>query len=1055
MAVGRIEVDLSGGASLQIRGVGPVGSTNIISIGRIIITATGPGSGVSVLGNVEVDVFRLTSAGALSFIRNETPRGDLVAVDVNGIDNLVILTGDLGRTQVPAWGPRLIGPFLGIGGTAGPNVTSIPLDPAVMSPDWNGGLYRQINNDTIVSGESFLDDIGSPFDPYLNGIIVRNGSIQNVEVGGAIGDVIVPAGDVVRVTANFDRITPAGRFDGIVGTIFGLSVFLVEVGDGLAANTGGALSSTGVFAVDDIIQVFAERIPGAFISGPIVAANNVAGNTPNFIGGIDVVRVNSQGGKYDRTFIGSMLLDSFWQSFYADSGAYRGTINLIDGRDADLFGSFILANNLTTIRLTNGAWDATVLNVSSNIGTITAAEYRNTTLVGGSLEVLANRIGATGDVNLITTFSNTGDMTDLGIDVVGDVTGSITARNMTRVTVDVSGQLRLLTVTQDLRSSRVQVGSLPRISAGRNIQSSEIYVSGLLGEASAVNRISNSTISMTGPDGSIDRITSREILQSVISASGPINTVTATAGDLSARITTTTARGNITRLSATRDLDVSTDVSGTIVNMSAGRHVGNRANPGVIVIRGNMTDLTAGGQLYSDLRVGQSISGTVSIGRVSTVPGNNQLGAGSIIAFGSIARVSVRGDFAGDIISYSGGITDVSITDGSFHPGRRIAAFDGDIRLVTVTNGDLMGSIHADYILWQVNIIGSADGVFGNMGINPFKSSNVSYDSFRNQLPVGIAATVGFDGPTISAGWNVGILYISNGSMFETSVIAGRAIGYITVFGEIANDPFTAGYGSVIAAADSIWSVGTSGPITNTRIIAGVFNFGSDNRPGGLGTAADAVKSGWINQVYAGGGSINMSISAGMLPGSDGIYNTSDDLVASGLSVVNSVVIPLGMPVGNVTVYSDSITPEILSDSRIISAGFNFPVEEAQLWNGFQPLGVPISAAGLAFTHGSSTGTMYFSGPGNAYWNQSLGRVWLVNSSYTSNLTVLVNGANPTLNDFDVVSNDDASIGSLYIAADLTGNSDIIIDAYAVFITTGKVSGNGRWSIGADVNTIQ
>jgi hypothetical protein len=1053
VVVGRIEVDLSGGASLEIRGVGTNGSLDVISIGRILVTGAdaAAGSGVSVLGNVQVDVFALNSTAALSFIRNATPLGDFVAIDVAGLTDLTITTGDLGRTQTPAWGPRLIGPFLGIGGTAGPNVTSIPLPADVMSPNWGGGLYRGINNDDRAT--SFLDDVGSPFDPYLNGIIVRAGGIEDVEIGGAIGDIIAPGGDVVRVTANFDRVTPAGRFDGIVGTIYGQRILFVEVGDGLAANSGGPLSTTGIFATDDIIQVFAERIEGAFISGPINAADSVVGNTTNFAGGIDVIRVASQGGNYDRAYIGSMLLDSFWESYYPDIGIYRGQINLIDGRGADLFGSEINAFSVNTIRLTEGVWDATTLTVSDFIQSVTAVEYRNSTLVGGSLEVRANRINATGDVGTITTFSNAGDMTDLGIDIIGDVVGSISARNFTRVTVDVSGELRLLSAALDLRSSRVQVGSIPRIVAGRSIQSSEIAVSGVLADVTAGSQIVNTKIEVTGPDGEISKITATGLISGEIAASGPIGTITSTGGDIRASIRTTTTAGTIQLLSAARDLDISTDVSGTIVELEAGRHIGNRANPGTIVIRGQLTDVTAGGQLYSDLRVGQSITGTISIGRVSATPVNNQLGSGSIIAFGSINAVAIQGDFGGDILSYSGGIRSVAIVDGSFLPGRQIAAYDGDIVNVSITNGDLMGSIYADWILWQVNVIGSSDGVFGDIGINPFKSSNTAYDAFRNQLPVGVAAGSGIDGPRISAGWNVGVIYVSNGSMFETSVIAGRAIGYITVFGEIANDPFTPTHGSLIAAADSIWSVGTTGPITNTDIIAGVASFGSDNRPGGTGGAADTNKSGWINQIFSGADMINVTISAGMLPGTDGRYNTGDDVVASGLSVVNAVLAPAGV-VANASVYSDSIAPALIADTRFVTAGYNFIVEESQLWNGFQPLGVPITFEGVTFTRGSSTGTMYFSGPGQAYWNESLGRVWLVNTHWTSSLHVNVDGTNPTLTDFDIVTNDDASIGSIFVGANLAGNSDIIIDAYAVYITTGVVSGNGRWDIGADVNTI-
>jgi hypothetical protein len=1060
VAVGRIEVDLSPGTSLEIQGTGAANSTDVISIGRIIVSGAAAGvSGVSIIGNVEVDVFAINSTAPLNFISNLTPRGDIVYADVNGLTDLTIRTGSLGRTELPAWGPKLIGPFTGIGSLGAPNIQNIPVVDTAFAPEFTGGVFRAVNDDFYRSAEAnnlFLSDIGAPYDPYLNGIIVRNGNLENVVVGGAIGDVIVPTGNIIRLQANSDGTTPLGRFEGIVGTLYAVDIFEVDVGDGLAASDPHSpFATSGIFALDDIVGVSARRITGSFIAGPINAANQNPVDTPEFRDGIDTISVNSRGGDFDGAYIGSMLLDDFWEGFVDGSSVYRGDIFLIDGTNADLYASTISANIVNIVRLNSGAWDATFLQAANLVNTITAAEYRNTTLVGGSLEAIPSRIRVVGDLGTVSTFGRTGDLTDLGIEVIGDVTGEISGRNFTRVTIDVAGDVRRVETTNDIRASRIEVGSTPIVRAGRTIQSSEIIVSGRLSEVNAGFQINNSSISVTGPDGRIERIIAEDLLSGSIATSGPIDSITSTEGDIRATITTTTDRGNVAKVSASRDLDIETDISGTLGSISAGRHIGNRANPSTIVVRGSLTDVDAGGQLYSTLRVGQSITGKVEIGRVPATPSNNQLGAGSIIAFGAINQVYVQGDFNGDVISYSGGINEVFIFNGSFLPGRQIAAFDGNIFHVAVVEGDLMGSVYADQILYLVSVVGSADGVFGDVGINPFKFSSVAYDAFRNQLPIGVAATPNIDGPRIAAGWNIGQINVTNGSMFETSVVAGRAIGFVAVFGDIANDPFTTARGNVIAAADSIWSVGVTGSISNANIIAGLVSFGADNRPGGLGVNADTNASGWINDIFAGTGAANVAVSAGMLPGSDGVYNTADDLVASGLSVIGTVRFPAGTTVQNVTVYSDSLNSGLILDPRLLTAGFNFAIEESELWNGFQPLGTPIPSTGLPFAWNGSTGTIFFSGNGGAFWNANLGRVWLVNTDFNASLGVVVDGANPTLTNFDVVSNDDASIGTLYIGANLAGNSDIIIDAYAVYVVTGIVSGNGRWDFGKDVGTIQ
>ena len=90
--------------------------------------------------------------------------------------------------------------------------------------------------------------------------------------------------------------------------------------------------------------------------------------------------------------------------------------------------------------------------------------------------------------------------------------------------------------------------------------------------------------------------------------------------------------------------------------------------------------------------------------------------------------------------------------NGSFLTGRTISAFDGSIGALTITNGNLYGSVFADYNITSLRVVAGADGVFGDIGVNPAFSQGVNFDARRNQVPPGIFARPGIQGPSIFAG---------------------------------------------------------------------------------------------------------------------------------------------------------------------------------------------------------------------------------------------------------------------------------------------------------------
>ncbi len=566
-------------------------------------------------------------------------------------------------------------------------------------------------------------------------------------------------------------------------------------------------------------------------------------------------------------------------------------------------------------------------------------------------------------------------------------------------------------------------------------------------QLTAAGVISNTSVSVTGPSGRIDSVTAQSI-SGAISASGPIGVVNATAGDIRATVTTTTANGNVQTLSASGNLVITTDLSGNLSSMIAGGNIGSAATPGVILVRGNLQSASAAnGQLFSDIRVGGTVN-QVTLGGAVNKPGNVQIGGGSIVAFGRINTVTVGGDFGGGILSYSGGIGAVTINNGSFLSGKAIEARDGSIDSVTINNGNLYGDVLADQNITALRVNAAADGVFGDIGVNPAQSQGVFYDARRNRLPAGVGPSVAVQGPTIRAGNSIVNVTVSGGSVFETSFYAGTTIQSITVNGSVGGDGLTTGTSSFFAAGDAITNVSITGSLADAVFVAGVTSLGADNRPGGIGANADTVKAGTITLVTVNGATSNVGFSAGIAAGADGVYNTSDDRVALGTGSIQTLT--LRGSVTNVSAFGDVLSSSVLNDSRLNRGGTNLPSVNGDLDNGVGTPGVSFTGT-RSFGFGGGTVTISLTGGGTAFFDAGLGRLTLRNTGANSVVTVGHSGG--AMSNFDIVSNDDASLRSLTVTAALSGDSDIVIDGGIQTLNLAAFSGTGSIATGGDIST--
>ncbi|MEL7472819.1 MAG: hypothetical protein AAGK04_05820 [Planctomycetota bacterium] len=903
VAIATIEVDLSGGERLDVITSGV--QADVVSIGRITVTDSANGAAIRLDGQTEIDVWQIDQrdGDGLTQVENLTVGGDIVSLDLQELERLIIAGGNLGRTQVPDYGLDTIGPRLGVAsGLQGEVGSPLGFTPGAAFNEFNGGIFQPVT--AGYNGLSlFLDNSGGFFDPYLNGLVLRNSFIQEVRVSGAVGDVILQGAGtaIITLTANSDSVTPAGEFHGIVGSIYAPLINTINVGDGLLGTSDAPLPEVGIFAEDEIGFVLGGA-PGREVnlSGVIGASNLVVSGPVTFTtqagltsvvggtGGIGTIQLVGGGDFRDLSIQGGTL-SRWWEPFTGGTSVDRAVIGQVLGTDANFFRSEISAARLDTLQLVGGAYDGSLININDDIGAISADEFRNSTLGGALTEASASIIVGGEDLQSISTNGNAGNIEDLIVNIEGSLLGGVTAATIARLDFNVDNVTSSIAATQDILASVVRTGRLDAFSAGESIRSSQLRVAGAIQNVTSGGDMLNVSISSEGPDGRIDLISSGTGFVGDIVSVGPIGTVQTLAGDLIATIETTSERGTIQRLDASNDLVLNVNAAAAINELIAGRHVGEAGAPNVILSRGgiNLVDASEG-QLYADVRAGGVID-RIEVGGAINRPGASTLGDGSIESFDRINTVVIDGDFGADITSFSGGIGTITLNNGSLLPTGSISAFDGNIGGVAINAGHLLGDIHADYILFDVSVNPSADGVFGDIGINPTLSAGVFADANRNQLPPGVGRTAAIDGPSITAGQNIGNIAVNGGSVFETFIFAGRAIGNLSVSGSIQNDGLTNQRGSVLAAGDSIFNVDVKGSVVNTYLLAGATDFGEDLRPGGIGVNADTVKPGRIEQVSIAGLAANVMVTAGIEPGDDGVFGTGDDESALGVSTVQTL----------------------------------------------------------------------------------------------------------------------------------------------------------------------
>jgi hypothetical protein len=1090
VAIGRIEADLRNGANLVISSLDANGR---VSIGRLDLVSTAGirRSSVLINGIGEVDVLRLQATGSpLEDLRNDTRNGDIVVADVEGV-NRVVTAGHLGRTEVSDLSSPLLGPFLGLSNTVvntvGGAIGFQAQTGLTLNYNFTGtNLYQPFVMPLIVPAIT-ADDFGAPIDPFLNGIVVRSGNVLSVLSNKTVGDVILQgaAGRVDSIIAAADGNVPTGTYEGIVGNIYAFDIGQVDVGSGLKTSPNSALPDAGIFAVNAIQSVIGGRISGAVIGGVIVAAN--LGATPRGrLPGVGAVTLTN--GRFENAYIGSTTFDSFWLSsrFYTafsnqgsqtqeatDSPVANGAVGNITGNNSPLFRTAIVGRTVGSVNFSNTFFDASRVEArgvsgvatSGTINSVTAQEFRNSTIGGEPLEFRQNLILAT---NTISSITATRDIADLFIDSASEIT-NLSGRNLTRVIVNGVGRISSLSASGDLRSSQITSSIISNLNVTGDIRSTTVTAANTITNVQAGGSIQSSKFTISGVGGVLTQLRSTGSLGAEIISAGSIGSVQA-GGDFTGLLRTQSpTSGDLASLNVTGNLLAGIEVARNIGTVQAGGQIGRRPTTTSptrdrIEITGTLGTLQAGKQIYSDVRVGQTIN-RIQMGAVPSA--SNIIGDAAgvqrdlvsdavIVAAGRIETVSATGDMGTAVLSLSGGIGSVTISEGSLrHNGRVqnvIEARDGDLGTVSITNGQLGGNISVPQgSINQITLTRTqptAGPRWGSIGYEAGLVSTPLSGLNRGEVPVRPATNPNGtrDGVVISAGLDINTVQVARG-IYESVIQAGRRLGTVTVTGQVAvnpafgaADPSFAARRPVLAGGDEIGTVTINGqnlPVGTAGaqglfLHAGLLSLGSDNAVGGIGAAADTVKSGRVTNVTIRGSAVNSLVLAGIDAGAGGTYTgNGDDAVAPGLSTIQTIAVSNGAIASSNSVVAADTQPVGTFPAGVTAAGNALPVAGGLAFPtggstaGFQP----ITPAGLIITAGNQA-RVTLTGPGQAWWDAANRRIVLIATSATQSvLTFTRVGANATLTNLHIQSADDASLSAInFSGVQLAGTSRAFVD---------------------------
>lgn len=491
-------------------------------------------------------------------------------------------------------------------------------------------------------------------------------------------------------------------------------------------------------------------------------------------------------------------------------------------------------------------------------------------------------------------------------------------------------QIRSIRTDSDINGLAVTTGSLATFLPGNDVSNLDLVVSGLI-RTIRINGdlVGGSTIRTLGFNGNIQSINIAGNFDGGISSSGTIGTIII-GGDMNGDLVVTGGDSRTLALGSLRLggslSDGSFDIQGNVGSIDVAGSLGDPDNlliEDVLHISGNLNTLRVG----TDRRVNGSSLGlrvfvdgnlntldvTGAIANTITVAGNLRtltINSDSLTRGTTLldADVNVGGDLSTATInggSFAGSINvgknlgTLRMTGGSILSGSLITSALGSINSISITEGDLAGSIQARNGAINTVTLSSRTGL-GNMtgtasliassvrniniagGMTGVSAIDVQND--LGMLTVGGATAIGTridagSSRTIRIGTDfMGRLDVDSGGVAGTSVTIGRMFDGIASLG--GNARFTVGdaFGQIgglaasLSVGDNLTNFSTRGDFSGDLIVGGKLTTLS----AGSVTGAVIVTGHELTTFRTAGAVTNSLIQVGQDAGRDGVLGTGD-----------------------------------------------------------------------------------------------------------------------------------------------------------------------------------
>lgn len=667
------------------------------------------------------------------------------------------------------------------------------------------GIAKQNNNTAVLSGNVIYDTY--PFYQQRNAVIAGDfGTIRSDQaIGNVIADVNLSetdtsgTGTIGAIYANNDNRDVANIFEGIAGPIYAAGeIYLINIGEGLAAKGTGEMADSGIFAIGEIGKIVNQGLGsdirgtivsttgidqviltggGSIIQGDILTLSDLAQTIPvadieyfTFQGSfINKVSIQGNGGIIGSNIISDEITEVSVRGGFGIFNTLIGNIasSHIGTIYADGFGlrGVRIGYGATTDTITAGERSDTPLSISSYTPSVRASEFDpdNATSDNDLLTAILGHQAGTFTSGFPVGNSNNGPKDTLAAaslnaaysytaGVIYDLQtqgsldlGNVRAFHIEDSTFNYANSINSIVTDEDQVNLNVTTGTIKTITAGSSRLRGDI-IDGFYVAAGNIDSITaygdiNFTKIVANNNGTLNRLTINMVKNP--------NTGVFEGGNFT-NDSELIITGRVNTIDIAGDIDNSTI---TVLSGSEGKYAVNKFTlggslNGTLELFDDVKSIAIAGSLTGDRLVVGGNLGSLTVGSDRSILGV-ELGL-DLIILGDLGTLTVNGKITGDIV-VQGELKKVTISADATQIGTNILSGD-----ISVTEG--IGSIS----IKDGNVSGN---IFAGRDLSKFSISNGNFTNTASATSIyGMIKSFSVDGDMD------GLIQVDNGELSSLKV---------------------------------------------------------------------------------------------------------------------------------------------------------------------------------------------------------------------------------------------------------------------------------------------